>query len=98
MLNSSATLFSQGIYHALINKSATGPQLVLSGRVCSIVLALAAMLIAPIIDTTGSLYSYLQQLNATFFGPMLAVILLGFVTKRTTATSAKVGLVFGPIV
>ena len=98
VLNSSATLFSQGIYHALINKSATGPQLVLSGRVCSIMLALTAMLIAPIIDTTGSLYSYLQQLNATFFGPMLAVILLGFVTKRTTATAAKVGLVFGPIV
>jgi SSS family solute:Na+ symporter len=97
VLNSSATLFSQGIYQTLINKQATGPQLVISGRLCSIVLALAAMIVAPLIDTSGSLFNYLQKINATFFGPMLAVILLGFLTKRVSALAAKVALVFGPI-
>ena len=54
------------------------------------------MLIAPLIDTSGSLYNYLQKINATFFGPMLAVILLGFLTTHVSAFSAKLSLVVGP--
>ena len=98
VLNSSATLFSQGIYQALFNKEATGRQMVMSGRLCSIILALAAMTIAPFIDTTGSLYNYLQKINATFFGPMLAVIALGFFTKHVSAYAAKLGLILGPFI
>jgi solute:Na+ symporter, SSS family len=97
VLNSSATLFSQGLYQALFNKEADGRQLVRSGRMCSIVLAIAAMTVAPFIDTEGSLYSYLQKINATFFGPMLAVILMGFFTRNVSAYAAKVALVAGPI-
>jgi len=97
VLNSSATLFSQGIYQAAINPGASGAQLVWWGRACSIALALASMVAAPLIDTEGSLYNYLQKVNATFFGPMLAVILLGFLTTRTSAIAAKVGLVAGPV-
>ena len=97
VLNSSATLFSQGIYRPLFKRNATGVQMVKSGRACSIVLAIAAMLMAPMIDTSGSLYNYLQRINATFFGPMLAVILLGFLTKRVSAIAAKVSLIVGPL-
>ena len=97
VLNSSATLFSEGIYKILINPAATERQMVVSGRLCSIVLAVAAMFTAPLIDTTGSLYNYLQRINATFFGPMLAVILLGFMTRRISALAAKVGLIVGPM-
>ena len=97
VLNSSATLFSQGIYRALINKQATGRQMVRSGRWCSVVLALSAMILAPLMDTTGSLYAYLQMINATFFGPMLAVILLGLTWKRASAIAAKLVLVVGPL-
>ncbi len=98
VLNSAATLFSQGIYNVFINDSATGRQLVWSGRVCSIVLALAAMIAAPMINTEGSLYNYLQKINATFFGPMLAVILLGLFTKFVTARAAKVAMIISPII
>lgn len=97
VLNSSATLFSQGIYQGIFNKNATGKQMVFSGRLCSIVLALTAMLLAPLIDSEGSLYNYLQKINATFFGPMLAVILLGFLTKKVSAKAAKTGMILGPI-
>lgn len=97
VLNSSATLFSHGVYRQLIHPNADEQQLVRAGRVCSVILALAAMLIAPTIDTKGSLYEHLQQINATFFGPMLAVILLGMLTNWATALSAKVMLVAGPL-
>jgi SSS family solute:Na+ symporter len=97
VLNSSATLFSEDLYHAIINKHASGRQIVRSGRICSMALALGAMVMAPLLDTSGSLYNYLQKINATFFGPMLAVLLLGFFTKRVSATAAKIGLLAGPV-
>ena len=98
VLNSSATLFSQGIYKGLINPQADGPAMVKSGRYCSIVLALTAMAFAPLIDTSGSLFNYLQKINATFFGPMLAVIMLGLTTRYVSALAAKVGMVLGPVI
>ncbi len=97
VLNSSATLFCRDIYSAVMHPEASQRQLVVAGRACSIVLALTAMLIAPMIDTSGSLYNYLQRINATFFGPMLAVILLGMLYPRVSAFTAKASLVGGPV-
>jgi len=98
VLNSAATLFSTGVYRPLFNKKASDKTLVNAGRWCSIALALAAMATAPRIDTSGSLYNYLQQINATFFGPMLAVILAAMFTRRASAIAAKSALVIGPVV
>lgn len=97
VLNSSATLFCRDIYGSVMRPEASQREFVFAGRACSIALALAAMLIAPMIDTSGSLYNYLQRINATFFGPMLAVILLGMLSSRVSAFAAKAGLVGGPI-
>ena len=97
VLNSSATLFCRDIYGPVLRPAASQREFVKAGRACSVALALAAMLIAPMIDTSGSLYNYLQRINATFFGPMLAVILLGMLYRKTSAFSAKAGLVGGPV-
>ena len=98
VLNSAATLYSKGVHSTLINDSLSGRGQVRVGRWCSSILALSAMAIAPMIDTSGSLYIYLQQINATFFGPMLAVILCGLMTRRISAPAAKVGMLIGPLV
>ncbi len=97
VLNSSATLFCEGIYKVFVKREASGRELVRAGRITSIVLAISAMTAAPLIDTSGSLYNVLQKINATFFGPMLAVILLGILTKRVSAFSAKTALIAGPV-
>jgi SSS family solute:Na+ symporter len=97
VLNSSATLFGEGIYRSLFNPNATGAQQVKFGRICSIILALSAMSVAPLLAGEGSLYNYLQKANATFFGPMLAVFLVGIFYKKIGAVAAKVGMVLGPI-
>ena len=96
VLNSAATLFSESIYRSTINTSSSGRNQVRVGRIFSTVLAIAAMLVAPTIDTSGSLYIYLQQINATFFGPMLAVILCGMMTTFVNARAAKISLLVGP--
>lgn len=98
VLNSAATLFNQGVFKPLFSPTATDRAQVRIGRICSAVLAISAILIAPGIDTSGSLYIYLQQINATFFGPMLAVILAGLMTRRATANAALTGLIAGPII
>ena len=98
VLNSSATLFSHGIYGQLIHPDASDKQLVRAGKLCSVLLAVAAMSIAPTLDTKGSLYEHLQQINAIFFGPMLAVILLGMLTRWATPLAAKTLLLLGPVV
>ena len=98
VLNSAATLFSKGIYQAVLRPQANDIEQVKVGRFCSAALAIAAMIMAPMIDTSGSLYVYLQQINATFFGPMLAVILCGLMTRRINARAAKTGLIVGPII
>ena len=97
VLNSSATLFCRDIYGSVMRTEASPRELVFAGRTCSIALALGSMLVAPLIDTSGSLYNYLQRINATFFGPMIAVILLGLLWSRVSAFAAKAGLVGGPI-
>ncbi len=97
VLNSAATLFSEGIYRSTVNPESSGRNQVRIGRLFSAVLAVAAMLVAPTIDTSGSLYIYLQQINATFFGPMLAVILCGLMTRFVNARAAKVSLLVGPL-
>ncbi len=97
VLNSSATLFCRDIYGAVIRPDASQRQFVVAGRTCSVVLAIGAMLIAPMLDTSGSLYNYLQRINATVFGPMLAVILLGMLLPKVSAFSAKASLVGGPV-
>lgn len=98
VLNSSATLFGEGIYRGLVNPNATGIQQVKFGRICSIVLALLAMMIAPVISEVSSLYNYLQKANATFFGPMLAIFIAGFFFSKMSAIAAKTAMVLGPIV
>jgi SSS family solute:Na+ symporter len=98
VLNSAATLWSLGVYRPVFKPRADDRQVVRSGRWCSVVLAVAAMLAAPSIDTSGSLYNYLQQINATFFGPMLAVILAALFTRRISAPAAKSALIIGPFV
>ena len=97
VLNSAATLFSRGVYRHMIHPNASDAQMVFAGKICGIAMANGAMLIAPMINTEGSLYATLQSINATFFGPMLAVILLGMLTRWATALSAKVTLILGPI-
>jgi SSS family solute:Na+ symporter len=98
VLNSAATLFSEGIYRSVFNPTSSGRNQVRVGRWVSTLLAIAAILVAPNIDTSGSLYIYLQQINATFFGPMLAVILSGMLTRSATATAAKLALIIGPTI
>ncbi|HZL10823.1 MAG TPA: solute:sodium symporter family transporter [Prolixibacteraceae bacterium] len=98
VLNSAATIFSIDVYKRLINKEATEKRLVWIGRSLSSVLAIAAILSAPLVaKAPEGLYQLLQQLNGIFFIPIASIMLAGFFMEKVSAVGAKSALIFGLI-
>jgi len=94
-LNSASTLFSLQFYKGYINKSANGIQIVSVGKKFGIVLAVASILIAPMLDQMQSIFEYLQQVNGLYSVPIIGIFLLGITTKRIPAIAAKIGMIVG---
>ncbi len=97
VLNSSVTLFGIDIYKQHINKEASESTVVKYGKIFGVCLALAAMLIAPLIQNAGSLFSYLQEINGIYSIPIFTVIVIGYATKRVPAIAAKIGIFSGSL-
>lgn len=95
VLNSSVTLFGIDVYKQHINKNADEKTIVNYGKTFGVILAIAAMFIAPLIANAGSLFDYLQEINGIYSIPILTIIVVGYTTKRVPAIAAKVGLVSG---
>jgi len=96
VLNSAATIFSLDIYKKLINPNCSDRRLVRVGRLSSLVLALFAIGIAPLVgNAPEGLYQLMQQLNGIFFIPIASILIAGFFIPKVTAKGAKVGLVTG---
>jgi SSS family solute:Na+ symporter len=95
VLNSSVTLFGVDVYKQHINKEADEKTIVKHGKRFGILLAIAAMFIAPMIANAGSLFKYLQEVNGIYSIPILTIIIVGYLTKRVPAIAAKIGLASG---
>ena len=95
VLNSSVTLFGLDIYKQHINKDANEKTIVKYGKTFGVLLAIAAMFIAPLIANAGSLFDYLQKVNGIYSIPILTIIIVGYTTKYVPAIAAKIGLFSG---
>jgi SSS family solute:Na+ symporter len=96
VFNSTATLFSIGIFKRYLNKSATEGQMVRAGKITSLVLAIFAILAAPLVaGAPEGLYQLLQQLNGIFFIPIASIMFAGLFIPYISAKAAKAGLLFG---
>ncbi|WP_109301787.1 solute:sodium symporter family transporter [Aquimarina sp. AU474] len=96
-LNSSVTLFGVDIYNEYVNKQATEIQIVKAGKKFGILLALFAMIIAPFLYYTESIFGYLQKANGCYSIPILTIIVVGYLTKRVPAIAAKVAIISGAL-
>ena len=95
VLNSSVTLFGIDVYKQHINQDADEKTVVKYGKTFGVILAIAAMFIAPLIANAGSLFDYLQEINGIYSIPIFSIIIVGYLTKRVPAIAAKIGLVSG---
>ena len=96
-LNSASTLFSLQFYQGYIKPSASGEEIVKTGKYFSIGLAAASILIAPLLAQMQSIFEYLQKVNGLYSVPIIGIFLLGITTKHIPALAAKVGMVVGMV-
>jgi SSS family solute:Na+ symporter len=94
-LNSTATLFSLGVYKDMFHPDADERQVIRSGKICGWIVAVAAMTTAPLLAGQTSIFGYLQKMNGLYFIPIFAVVLVGMLTRRVPAVAATVALVAG---
>tara|TARA_Y100001970_G_C14246219_1_gene868465 strand:+ start:683 stop:2542 length:1860 start_codon:yes stop_codon:yes gene_type:complete len=94
-LNSASTLFSLQFYHGYFNKNATGKQIVSAGKKFGIGLAIASICIVPFLEQMESIFDYLQKVNGLYSVPIIAIFILGILTKHIPAFGAKVGMTVG---
>ncbi len=96
VLNSAATIFSVDVYKRHIHPFANDRKMVKVGKSVSMILALFAIISAPMVaDASDGLYQLLQQLNGIFFIPVASIMLAGFFLSNISATGAKAGLFTG---
>jgi SSS family solute:Na+ symporter len=88
MVNSTATIFSMDIYKQLISKKATETELVLVGRIASIIALVVAVLIAPTLQTLEQAFQFIQEFTGFISPGIFAIFIFGLFWKRATATSA----------
>ncbi len=96
-LNSTCTMFSLGIYQGLLRPGATDRRVVASGRIFGLLMTVVSVIVAPLLVKAGGIFNYLQTMNALYFIPILAVVLIGMSTRRVPASAAKFGLIGGVV-
>ena len=97
-LNSTSALFSIGLYKHKINPVASDEKTVKTAKLFVTVIAIAAMLGAPLLSKTGSLFSYLQTMNAIYFIPIFAVVVMGMLNRRVPSKAALASMVVGLVI
>lgn len=97
VLNSTSTLFSLGIYKSIINPHASEKQVVASGKWFGWGVAAVAMTIAPFFASQDGVFTLMQKLNALYFIPILAIVVVGMLTKRVPGFAANAALITGMV-
>lgn len=98
-LNSTATLFSLGVYKHLIKHDEVDERKVINnGKLVGAIVAILAMCTAPLLAQTESIFGYLQKMNGLYFIPIFSVVLAGLLFRRAGAMAANTALVGGCLI
>ena len=94
-LNSTSALFSIGLYHHVINPKGSEQQMVRAAKLFVVCIAIAAMFVAPLLAGQDSIFAYLQDMNAIYFIPIFAVVVVGMLHPRVPAPAAFFAMLLG---
>ncbi len=97
-VNSASTIFTMDIYKEYVNKDASGEKLLKTGRIASIGFVLFACLWAPIIDKFQGVFQYIQEIWGLISPGIVAVFLVGMLSKRVPRFVGKYALWAGGVV
>ena len=91
--NSISTIFTLDIYKKFFNRDATEAQQVSTGRIVIIVSMIIGVVVAPQLRNFGQAFQFVQDFTGLVSPGVVAIFLLGFFWKRTTASAALAGAI-----
>ena len=98
-LNSAATLFCIDFYEPFKNRrnpSGTSVKhVVVVGQIFATLLAIMAMIVAPMLEQMQSIFDYLQKINGLYSVPIIVIFLVGVLNRKASAMGAKAAMVAG---
>lgn len=94
-VNSLSTLVSLDIYKEIINPEADDVKVVRMGKIFGSITIAVCVCIAPWIAQSDGLYTLMRTIMAVINVPILTVILVGVISKRTPALAAFIALPVG---
>jgi len=89
--NSISTIFSLDIYKKYFNKEASDKKMVQTGRWAVLISMTIAAIVTPSLRSLDQAYQFIQEYVGFISPGVLAIFLLGFYWKRTTAAAAMAG-------
>lgn len=89
--NSISTIFTLDLYKKYFDKTASEKKLVQVGKLAVIVAMLIGAVVTPALRSLDQAYQFIQEYVGFISPGVLAVFLLGFFWKRTTAAAAMTG-------
>ena len=100
MLNSASTIFTSDLYKRHLKPDASESQMVLIGRVMTIVFVVIGCALAPQLSDPRfkGVFHYIQQYQGYISPGIVAAFLFGFVVKRAPAAAGVFGLVANPFI
>ena len=95
MLNSASTIFTLDLYKKHFNKDASQKNLVLTGRLMTILFVLLGCLIAPYLGDPSfqGIFTYIQEFQGYISPGILAAFVFGFAVKKAPPSAGVVALV-----
>ncbi len=97
-LNSTSALFSIGIYRGLLRPGGSEESMVRAAKIFVVITAITSMLIAPQLAGQKTIFEYLQKMNAIYFIPIFAVVVVGMLNRRVPSCAGVTGLVLGLVI
>lgn len=95
MLNAASTIFSMDIYRKFLAPKASQGTIVLLGRICVVVFATIAVMLAPQLgnpNLRNSIFTIIQESQGFISPGVLAVFVFGLLSRRAPALCGVLGL------
>jgi solute:Na+ symporter, SSS family len=96
-LNSGSALFSLDLYRGEINKEATDEQVVRMGKRFGVVMIPVSVVLALVLSpfAESGLFNLMKSIAAVLNVPLLAIVFVGIVSRRASASAAHAALLGG---
>jgi SSS family solute:Na+ symporter len=100
MMNSAATIFTMDVYRRLVAPQASQKQLVLAGRVVTLLCMIVGCLLAPMLENPkfGGVFNYIQNFQGYIWPGVVAAFAVGLLVPQAPGSAGVAALVSGPAI